>query len=316
MGVTLQELRIRQALSLEDKIRFSQVMIQEWYEYWKTLVYVAFSGGKDSTVLLHLIRSIFPEVPAVFCNTGLEFPEIIQFVLKTENVTILRPKKTFKQIINKFGYPVISKKQAQYIYEVRNANGDTATKRLRLTGIYPNGKKSPMSVLSKKWRYLVDAPFGVSEKCCHIMKTYPARAYSKRSGRFPYRGIMASEGGNREHNYLKYGCNAFSLSSQPRSDPISFWTEKDIWNYIEKYNVSYSKIYDMGYKRTGCIYCGFGAHMEKYPNRFQRLRRTHFKLWKYCMDQLGMKEVLKYIGIPTVVSGEQLDLKKYLEKRT
>ena len=81
------------------------------------------------------------------------------------------------------------------------------------------------------------------------------------------------------------------------AQPLSFWTEENIWDYIKKYDLKYSKIYDMGEKRTGCIFCMFGVHMEKEPNRFQRMAKTHPKLHNYCINNLGLKEVLEYIGV-------------------
>lgn len=81
-----------QKWSLERKIQVAQTRIIEWYQHWDGQVYVSFSGGKDSTVLLDLVRRIYPEVEAIFCDTGLEYPEIRQFVKEFENVTILRPK--------------------------------------------------------------------------------------------------------------------------------------------------------------------------------------------------------------------------------
>lgn len=65
--------------------------------------YISFSGGKDSTVLLHLVRKLYPEIEAVFVDTGLEYPEIKQFVKSIDNVTILRPKMMFNEVINKYG---------------------------------------------------------------------------------------------------------------------------------------------------------------------------------------------------------------------
>jgi 3'-phosphoadenosine 5'-phosphosulfate sulfotransferase (PAPS reductase)/FAD synthetase len=79
--------------------------------------------------------------------------------------------------------------------------------------------------------------------------------------------------------------------------PLAFWTEKDIWEYIHKYNIPYSPIYDMGYSRTGCMFCMYGVQSEKEPNKFQMMETTHPKIYKYCMDNLGLSAVLDYIGI-------------------
>jgi len=85
---------------------------------------------------------------------------------------------------------------------------------------------------------------------------------------------------------------------RPTSQPISFWLEEDIWDYLERYNVPYAKIYDMGWERTGCMWCAFGVHLEDEPNRFQRMAETHPNLYRYCMDKLGFAKVLDYIGVP------------------
>jgi len=80
--MTKTELIALQTLSLSTKILWARDKIQRWYEYHGGKVYVSFSGGKDSTVLLHLVREMYPDVPAIFCDTGLEFPEIREFVKK------------------------------------------------------------------------------------------------------------------------------------------------------------------------------------------------------------------------------------------
>ena len=82
----------RQGLPLEAKITHTKNVIRQWYDYWEGNVYVAFSGGKDSTVLLHIVREVYPDVPAIFSNTGLEYPEVVQFVKKTENVIWTKSK--------------------------------------------------------------------------------------------------------------------------------------------------------------------------------------------------------------------------------
>ena len=60
------ELQQMQSLPLSAKVVMTQQRIREWYEHWDGMVYVSFSGGKDSTVLLHLVRDMYPDVPAVF----------------------------------------------------------------------------------------------------------------------------------------------------------------------------------------------------------------------------------------------------------
>lgn len=112
----LEELR---ALPLERKILISQTRIIEWYNHYHGNVVVSFSGGKDSTVLLHLVRTIFPDVKAVFSNTGLEYPEIQKHVVSIDNVDIIRPTMRFDEVISTYGYPLISKEVAESIYYAR-----------------------------------------------------------------------------------------------------------------------------------------------------------------------------------------------------
>jgi len=300
------QLAQRQSLPLAGKVRLAEVRIREWYEHHRGMVYVAFSGGKDSTVLLHIVRSMYPEVPAVFCDTGLEFPEVREFVTTIDNVTWLKPKLGFRQVIQEYGYPVVSKKTAQYVREVRQAkNRNTATCRLRLTGVKSNGEQSPMGRIADKWQKLCDAPFSTSDKCCEVTKKQPMDAYVAESGRTALVGTMASDGMARNQTYLQHGCNMFD-GKRPRSAPLSVWLEQDVWDYLQTNNVPYSSIYDMGYSRTGCVFCAFGAHIEARPNRFERMKVTHPKLWHYCMDKLGMREVLAYCGIP--IEDKQMEL--------
>lgn len=114
-----ERLKELQALPLDRKIQISQARIIEWYQRWNGNVIVSFSGGKDSTVLLHLVRTIYPDVPAVFSNTGLEYGEIQRFVRSFPNVQIVAPKMRFDQVISKYGYPLIGKEVAEAIYYAR-----------------------------------------------------------------------------------------------------------------------------------------------------------------------------------------------------
>ena len=287
----IQILQQRQLLPLEAKIMLSKNRIKEWYNNFYGEVYVSFSGGKDSTVLLHLVRSIYPEVKAVFIDTGLEYPEIKQFVNTINNVEIIRPKKNFVQVIKEYGYPVISKNVSRYVRDLQNpTENNKKTRRIRL-GL-EGGK---VGILPKKWVKLVNAPFKCSEQCCDIMKKSPINLFEKKNKLKPFIGMMAEESRARKLRLSK-GCNSFN-QKKPQSNPLSFWTTKDIWDYLNKFKVPYCKIYDTGIKRTGCMFCMFGVHLEKEPNRFQQMEQTHPQIHNYCINKLGCGKVLDYIGV-------------------
>lgn len=303
---TVEDLKIMQSWSLSRKIQVSQAKILEWYHKNDGKVYVSFSGGKDSTVLLDLVRRVFPDAVAVFVDTGLEYPELKEFVKTIPNVVYLRPEMSFRKVIETHGYPIVSKSVSRAVHDVKKLGDNCWWARAF------NGEETGVYNYSK-WKFLIDSPFAVSDNCCNVMKKKPLKLYEKKTGNKPYIGTMACESQSRKTAWLHNGCNSFG-GKNPKSQPLSFWTEQDILEYIKTFNISYAsvygeikqdennKFYTTGCNRTGCVFCGFGCHLEKEPNRFQRLKGTHPKLWNYCMKSwseggLGMKEVLDYIGV-------------------
>jgi len=287
-----KELMERQSWTLNQKIDHTLGAIEQYYNHFDGKVYLSYSGGRDSTVLKYLIKMIYPNIEIVFCNTGMEYPETLKFVKQTEDVTFLKPKYRFHEIIKKYGYPVISKEQAQYINELKNTKGEK-TRHIRLYG-----NKWGAGKVSKKWRYLVDAPFEVSHKCCYYLKKEPFKTFEKQTGLHPILGTTAAESANRQSDYLKHGCNAFNMK-RPVSRPASIWLYEDVLNCIKMFNIPYSEIYDKtNLKQTGCTGCGFGIQKDGNPNRFQCMKKTHPKLYEYHIHIIGWGKVLDYMGIP------------------
>jgi 3'-phosphoadenosine 5'-phosphosulfate sulfotransferase (PAPS reductase)/FAD synthetase len=288
---TNRDLHELQALPLAYKITRSLERIEDYYKDHNGKVFVSFSGGKDSTVLLHMVRTRFPEVKGVFVNTGLEYPEIIKFVKDTPNIVTLKPDKSFRKHIEENGYPVVSKKVSHIIHRFQNQTDSNKLTRTKCL----NKKNGGTYFLSEKWRFLRNAPFKISAACCDELKKKPLKKYKKESGLCPIVGVMAAEGGPRERSYLKYGCLA---DNGEQLRPIGFWTDDDIWKYIKEYELKYSDIYDKGECRTGCMFCMFNIHNETAPNKFQRMMTAHPAQYKYCIEKLGFKKVCQYMGVP------------------
>jgi 3'-phosphoadenosine 5'-phosphosulfate sulfotransferase (PAPS reductase)/FAD synthetase len=269
--ITSAELTERQGWNLDQKIDHSLGVIEQFYNYTGGRIVVMFSGGKDSTVLLHLVRRIYPDTKAVFVNTTNEFSEILRFVKSVDNVDTITPDTTFTKTVAEYGFPLVSKKVAKAIGYVKYPKKNQENVRnLVLTGINKSGQKCESYKLAERWRYLADAPFDITSVCCEILKHKPFRIYQKKHNVYPLTGIMAENSQQRQGNYLKYGCNILNGKTSI-GRPLSIWTDADVWAYIKRFNVPYCDVYNKGEHNTGCAYCGFGCHLEK-ESRFERLK--------------------------------------------
>ena len=303
------ELQQMQSLPLSAKIRMSMNRIRGWYDEFQGFVYVARSGGKDSDVLGDIVKKLFPDVPQVFVNTGLEFDSVRKHGIEVADV-VLQPDMSFVEVITKYGYPIISKEVSQTVTEIQKAikNGTEPPKyrmdKLNGTCIDKNtGNLSTYNI--PQWKFLIDAPFRISHKCCDVMKKNPSKKYEKQSGNKPFLGTMADESRLRKQKWMRFGCNAFE-EKRPTSQPLSFWTEQDILQYIKQNNLKIAEVYgdiiyededcfayqeplfmnDMnlttsGAKRTGCVFCMFGITQD--TERFLRLKEIEPKKYDYVM---------------------------------
>lgn len=309
-----EELKLLQSYPLELKEKKSMARIQEAiYKYCFDGLYVSVSGGKDSLVLQHLVDRVNPNIIKVGCDTGLEYPSVRENMYKLCDI-IIKPDMNFKEVLTKYGYPIISKEQSQFIYQYRNAKSE----KTKATRWY--GNKWGRGKISEKWKYILARDIKVSDKCCDVMKKKPFKKFEKETGKIPILGKMAIESSKRTQDYIKQGgCNAFN-NKRPKCEPLGFWTEQDILQYILKYNLTnllpeeYGEIMEVDgvlkttkLNRTGCMFCMYGLHLEQ-NNRFDYMKEKHPKIYDYCMrggkydDEgwwipdkgLGMKKVIKH----------------------
>ena len=279
--MTIHELRERQSWTLPQKVQHAMDVISTFVSRMGGLdkVYISWSGGKDSTVLLDIARQMYPDILAVFCATGNEYPDIMKFVRDAKkdgaNIQIIRPKMTPREVWAKYGFPLVGKDIARYIHDIRS-NPNSKSSQLRLN-------KNSRFGISDKWKYLVSEPYDTHNICCHKLKEEPLRRYGRESGRCPIIGTMASESKRREVDYIKNGnCNYFEGKSA-KSQPLSIWLEQDIWAYIDRFNLPIADIYHKGATRTGCMGCGFGAQFAD-DTRFRVLLANYPKCYDMVMN--------------------------------
>jgi len=311
--ISYSELQQMRSLPTHLKLRKTERRIQEWSDANNGDVSVSFSGGLDSTLVAYIVRNVLGDnIPLVFSNTGVEYQSIVDFVKTHDNVEIVRPEHSFKWVLDNYGYPVVSKRVSRFIEDCqRNKysganNHDTVN--LRMTGLNRNGQYCPSMKIPEKWKYLIDAPFKISDRCCEVIKKNPLDKYAKESGLSIITGEIAEESKMREKTYLKTGCNNFG--PKKKSMPLGFWTHQDVLSCIVAFDIPYCKIYGdiiynpttklletTGEQRTGCKYCGFGCHMEKQPNRYQRMAKIEPDSYDICINKFGFGKVLDHMYI-------------------
>lgn len=327
-----KELIMLKSLPLDIKKAKFYLRLDEWVRYWgEDKCYISFSGGIDSLVLSILVHKKYPNIPCVFADTGLEFPEVKEFALSKSGVVSVRPKMVISDVIKRYGYPVVSKAIAETIYKLKYQNLSYRYKNYLLNG----DERGSYGKLPEKWKYLIDSDFKTSAKCCDIMKKNPLKEYEKSTGRIALMtGEMADESRLRERVYMKNGCNAFNRKSGPKSTLLGPWTRNDALTVLKEEHADFPSVYGdivevdrkhlpngetitiydtTKLKRTGCMYCLFGIHLEGTPNRLDLLSESHPKIFDYCMrggryDDNGIWIPDKGLGLAHVVNALNIKL--------
>lgn len=325
-----------QALPYEVKVKRAELRAREFVERLDDMELNAHVsvGGLDSIVLLLFLRNIGIDIPAISVSS-LE-DKSIQKIHKELGIISIPIGKPKVEILQEYGFPVISKKIAGRIDTLQNPTEKNKTVRHAIItgecGAQGHFASNSRMQLPKKWLKLFAgyenenegvnyqvAPFKVSNKCCQYMKEEPCDKWAIEHNSKPFLGLMASEGGQREEALTEHGCNYFG-KGVIRSAPFAPFLRQDLLQlaidlkgpvpeiYGEIVRKPDGTLYTTKAQRTGCSMCGFGIHMERRPHRFDQLRERNPKEWEFWMyrcctdpetgEKYGWGRVLDYIGVP------------------
>lgn len=327
-----------QKLPYREKVQYAAGLAQAFYEEMNGACYVAV-GGLDSITLYLFLRSLGIDVPGISVSSLEDVS--IQKVHRALGIQSLKPARkedgsywNKRSVIQAFGFPVLSKEIARKINVLQHPTAKNATVRHAIitgeTGAYGGYRKNTRMKLPQKWLnkfggyenqaegVQYDVPdFQVSDKCCYYLKEKPCNDYARETGRFPYMGLMASEGGRRQKTLMLHGCNYITPTTK-RSCPFAIFERQDLLQlaldleapvpdiYGSIVRESDGKLKTTKAQRTGCSMCGFGIHLEQRPHRFDRLRKQNPKEWEMWMHHVvqrkdgswyGWGHVLDYIGV-------------------
>lgn len=333
-------------MPLHNKIFHFVSVFVEFFLFYNGEVYLAWSGGKDSDVGCDIIDKLwsgeftgvyitedtwklitsYSKPRRVMCNTGLEFPELVERTklraVTHKDVDILKPKMGFTRVISEIGVAVGSKTIAMQLRRLKSylanpTEKNKATRILYMTGIKSDGSKSKNLGLSPKWLRLLDAPFPVSDQCCNIFKKDPFKKYEKETSKKAVIFTTTEESSQRTLSYMQTGCNSFERGKE-KCRPYSIFTKNNTWEYAEKFGLRFADVYYErtveveeldgskvcrtleAEERTGCTFCMFGVHLEpkNKNNRIQRLRLSHPKYWDIVVNKCELFKRLDYINVP------------------
>lgn len=343
----IADFMVKEKQPYEFKVRYATIRAREFVRECdkRGLNYHVSVGGLDSITLFLFLKSLHIDAPGI----SVSYLEDASIQKVHRQLGIERLKSSVKyvdnegrehrwtkpEILQEFGFPVLSKEIAAKIETLANPTDRNATVRHAIitgeTGAYGGFQKNSRMKMSQKWlekfggyanevegtNYQIP-DFNVSAKCCYYLKEKPCDDWAKEHNSVPFLGLMASEGGRRAKSLRLNGCNYFGASTI-RSAPFAIFSRQDLLQLALDLNVPVPEIYGTierredgtlyttKAQRTGCSMCGFGIHLEKRPHRFDQLKERNPKEWEYWMfkcctdpvtgEKFGWSRVLDYIGV-------------------
>ncbi|WP_290450649.1 phosphoadenosine phosphosulfate reductase family protein [Faecalibaculum rodentium] len=292
-------------LTLWDRLEMIRAVLQTVpYEN----IYLSFSGGKDSTVLHHMLDEALPgnTIERVFSNTGIEFNDVVDFVkgmaAEDSRIKIITPNRNIKQMLEEVGYPFKSKFHSEMVERFQKSGvfGKSLERYLSNPGS-PGRYNVP-----KKLVYQFDPEFKlkISQKCCNELKKKPFKQYEKESGKtLCITGVRANEGGIRQYQADKHGCIFRNSDGEIyKFNPLSPVSDEFMDWYTKTRKIELCELYYSPYNftRTGCKGCPYNVHLAQELDVMEKLlpseRRQCEFIWKPVYDEyrrIGYRKMRK-----------------------
>lgn len=269
-------------LNLEKKIEYSNKVIVNALKQSNNQT-ISWSGGKDSTVVLHLILKYAPKIPVIFVDIECLFPETRKYVNKLAkiwkiNLTVVKSENDdFNSVTQKYGFPIFSK------------NISSNVERAIRTGNIRNQ-------LSNFEKFLVYHKAKISSKCSQYLLETPCKLKEKELNcDLKFVGLRALESMARVELWADYGdiyiVKKYFGENKPikKCNPISIWTEDNIWDYINLHNIPICDIYKKGYERNGCWTCAMAIR----NGQLERLKNYNKSYYNQLLNQSEMGKEIK-----------------------
>jgi len=259
--------------------------------------YISFSGGKDSTVLHHLVDMALPnnKIPRVFINTGIEYMDIVKFVkeIADERFVLLQNRNNIRNTLNEYGYPFKSKEYANCL-KVYQKHADRIDPYLKECTEHPElledweyihnlpvnvkyvvcqffgvrERERVVSTFTKgvvpktlRYQFRQDFKLKISDMCCVKMEE-PLNRWQKENNKpIKMTGIMAEEGGRRR----SAKCIVTKGNKVKAFQPLAVMSKEFESKFIEKENIKLCRLYGepFNFERTGCKGCPFALHLQE-----------------------------------------------------
>lgn len=270
-------------IELSDKVKYSEKLIASALSQYSSPV-VCWSGGKDSTVVLDLVRKHWRDIPVIFIKSGIEFNETYDYIDKYSrdnnlNLHISESNYNFWDIGEQHGWPIFGKSISSNV------------QRARSTG---NIRKN----LSKLEIRLVESDIKISNKCNFYLQEKPGKEKEKElKADAKFIGIRADESRARSRLWVDHGDNYFVKRYYKRGEgiwkinPIAIWSETDVWQYLHHRKIPTCELYDKGLTRNGCWPCAMAIR----NGQLHRLKHYDEKLFYFLMTETGLgQEIIKF----------------------